>query len=51
VPGVSLLDVEQAVLAAYPDLEYGHIDVSGLGQSNRLHVGDTTWTAGMMFEF
>jgi hypothetical protein len=31
--------------------EYGHYDISGLGESNRLHVGDTTWTLGLLFEF
>jgi hypothetical protein len=31
--------------------EYGHWDVSGLGSSHRLHVGDNTWAAGIMFEF
>ena len=31
--------------------EYGHIAVNGLGQANRLHVGDDTWTAGLLFEF
>lgn len=31
--------------------EFGHMAVNGLGQKNRLHVGDDTWTAGMMFEF
>lgn len=31
--------------------ELNHLDASGLGESNRLHVGDTTWNAGIMFEF
>lgn len=31
--------------------EFTHLDASGLGESNRLHVGDTTWNAGIMFEF
>lgn len=31
--------------------ELTHLDASGLGESNRLHVGDTTWNAGIMFEF
>jgi hypothetical protein len=31
--------------------EYYHADISGLGQSNRLHVGDTNWTLGLLFEF
>lgn len=44
-------DEELGVNHTHLFFEYGHIDVSGLGQSNRLHVGDTTWTAGLMFEF
>ena len=31
--------------------EYTHADISGLGRSDRLHVGDTTWSLGLMFEF
>jgi hypothetical protein len=31
--------------------EYGHYDISGLFESNRLHVGDTTWTLGLLLEF
>jgi hypothetical protein len=31
--------------------EYGHYDISGLGLANRLHVGDDTWTLGLLFEF
>jgi hypothetical protein len=31
--------------------EYTHADVSGLGQSGRLHVGDTTWALGLLLEF
>ena len=26
-------------------------DISGLGQANRLHVGDTNWTLGLLLEF
>jgi len=44
-------DSEMGVNHTHLFFEYGHFDVSGLGQSNRLHVGDTTWTAGLMFEF
>jgi lipoate-protein ligase A len=36
VPGVSVLDVEQAVLAAYPDLEYGHVDDATLTLAREL---------------
>ena len=31
--------------------ELGHWDVSGLGAANKLHVGDTTWVGGLLFEF
>ncbi|HVX97590.1 MAG TPA: MXAN_2562 family outer membrane beta-barrel protein [Polyangia bacterium] len=31
--------------------EFTHADVSGLGQSGRLHVGDTTWALGVLLEF
>jgi hypothetical protein len=31
--------------------EFFHSDISGLGQSNRMHVGDTDWTLGLLLEF
>jgi hypothetical protein len=31
--------------------EYYHSDISGLGQPNRLHVGDNNWTLGLVLEF
>ena len=31
--------------------EFYHADISGLGQSNRLHVGDNNWTLGLLLEF
>jgi hypothetical protein len=31
--------------------EYAHVDLSGLGQANRLHLGDTTWSLGLLLEF
>jgi len=34
-----------------PDREYAHVDASGLGMGNRLHVGDNTWSAGLLLEF
>jgi hypothetical protein len=49
--GANQFDEEMGINHTHLFFEYGHIDVSGLGQSNRLHVGDNTWTAGMMFEF
>jgi hypothetical protein len=44
-------DVEMGVNHTALVFEYGHYDLSGLGESNRLHVGDTTWTLGLLFEF
>ena len=32
-------------------LQFVHADISGLGQSDRLHVGDDTWSAGLLVEF
>ena len=26
-------------------------DISGLGMADRLHVGDTNWSLGLMFQF
>jgi hypothetical protein len=31
--------------------EYYHSDISGLGQSGRMHVGDDNWTLGLVLEF
>ena len=31
--------------------EFYHSDISGLGEANRLHVGDTNWTLGLLLEF
>ena len=31
--------------------EFFHSDISGLGESNRLHVGDTDWTLGLCSSF
>jgi hypothetical protein len=28
-----------------------HADISGLGMSNQMHVGDTNWSLGLMFQF
>jgi hypothetical protein len=45
------LDSETGVNHTYIFAEWAHYAVSGLGQSGRLHVGDSTWAAGLMFEF
>ena len=44
-------DAEMGVNHTALMFEYGHYDISGLGASDRLHVGDTTWTLGLLFEF
>ncbi len=31
--------------------ELSHADISGLGQKDRLHLGDTTWSLGLLLEF
>jgi hypothetical protein len=31
--------------------EYRYADISGLGSANKLHVGDTTWSLGLLLEF
>jgi hypothetical protein len=31
--------------------EFNHADISGLGMSNRLHVGDDTWSLGLLLQF
>jgi hypothetical protein len=44
-------DTEMGVNHTALVFEYGHYDISGLGESNRLHLGDTTWTLGLLLEF
>ena len=44
-------DVESGVNHTHLFVELGHWDVSGLGAANKLHVGDTTWVGGLLFEF
>jgi hypothetical protein len=31
--------------------ELSHADISGLGHANQLHLGDTTWSLGVLMEF
>jgi hypothetical protein len=31
--------------------QYTYADISGLGMSDRLHVGDNNWSLGLMFQF
>lgn len=44
-------DVDMGVNRTSLFLEMGHWAINGLGQSNKLRVGDTTWMAGLLFEF
>jgi hypothetical protein len=44
-------DVEMGVNHTHLFVELGHWDISGLGGAHKLHVGDNTWMAGMLFEF
>ena len=44
-------DEELGVNHTHLFFEYSHMAVNGLGQKNRLHVGDDSWSAGLLFEF
>jgi len=44
-------DVEMGVNHTALVFEFGHYDISGLGMSNRMHLGDNAWTLGLLFEF
>jgi hypothetical protein len=45
------LDSDCGLNHMYLFAEWSHIDAGGLGLSNRLHVGDSTWSAGLLLEF
>lgn len=44
-------DVEMGVNHTHLFMELGTWKVDGLGMANKLHVGDTTWVGGLLFEF
>ncbi len=44
-------DADIGVNHTYAFFELTHIDASGLGQKNKLHLGGDTWLAGLLFEF
>ncbi len=51
-PGAArALDGEVGVNHTYLFLEAAHFEQTGLGKKNVLQVGDSTWFAGLMFEF
>jgi len=45
------LDSDGGLNHVYVFWDWSHIDASGLGMSHRLHVGDDTWSAGLLMEF
>jgi hypothetical protein len=45
------LDMETGVNHSYVFFEWNNVDATGLGMSNKLHVGDSRWVLGLMFEF
>ena len=45
------LDGDSGLNHMYVFAEWSRIDASGLGFSNRLRVGDSTWSAGLLLEF
>ena len=45
------LDTGVGVNHTYLFIEGAHYDASGFGRGKTLDVGDTTWVAGLMFEF
>jgi hypothetical protein len=45
------LDSETGVNHTYVFAEVARYEASGLGRKNALHVGDSTWSVGLMFEF
>lgn len=45
------LDSDSGLNHVYLFCDFSHIDASGLGMSHRLHVGDDTWSAGLLVEF
>ncbi len=44
-------DTDLGVNHTYLFFEWDRVVANGLGQENKLHVGDNTWVAGLMFEF
>jgi hypothetical protein len=45
------LDMETNVNHSYLFFEWDRVDATGLGMTNKLHVGDSRWVIGLMFEF
>ncbi|MEA2698912.1 MAG: hypothetical protein QOI66_3183 [Myxococcales bacterium] len=49
--GARSFDDELGVNHTHLFVEFSHADISGLGASNKIHLGDDTWMAGLLFEF
>jgi hypothetical protein len=47
---IRAMDQETGVNHASVFLEVTHAAIDGLGAANQLHVGDTTWSGGLMVE-
>ena len=45
------LDIETGVNHSYLFFEWNHVEATGLGMKNKLHVGDSRWVLGLMCEF
>jgi hypothetical protein len=45
------LDVETGVNHTHLFFEWDKVEANGLGQSHKLHVGDSSWVVGLMCEF
>ncbi len=45
------LDMETGVNHTHLFFEWNKVEANGLGQSKKLHVGDSSWVVGLMFEF
>jgi hypothetical protein len=45
------LDMETNINHSYFFFEWNWVQATGLGMSNKLHVGDSRWVLGLMFEF
>jgi hypothetical protein len=45
------LDMETGINHSYLFFEWNRVDAAGLGMKDKLHVGDSRWVIGLMFEF
>lgn len=44
-------DSDMGVNHTYAFFEWNHVAADGLGASGKMHLGDSTWVAGLMIEF